>query len=89
MEQSAGWSYTKKDAHLCDRSKDYGAIRGLLWGSPQDVLKAVVVTETDQAALKTVIQNSPPVIAYDVKQSADCYGTIRGLFVYEKGCAHL
>ena len=43
MEQSAGWSYTKKDAHLYDRSKDYGAIRGLLWGIPRIVPGARVV----------------------------------------------
>ena len=56
---------------------------------PQDVLKAVVVTDTDQSALKTAIQNSHPVVAYDVEQSADCYGTIRGLVVYKKECAPL
>ena len=31
---------------------------------PQDVLKAVVVTDTDQSALKTAIQNSHPAVAY-------------------------
>ena len=47
-----------------------------------------MVTDTDQSALKTAIQNSHPVVAYDVEQSADCYGTSRGLVVYKKD-AHI